>query len=96
MATFSKKSYSRFQGMIGDDTSDDGDAISDARYKQYIQIIYTPVSLWFWLSLHVVKPKGPFKKHSVLSLRGHQTPEESEFPNAFIRGYGPSGQSLFR
>ena len=65
MATFSKKSYSRFQGMIDDDTSDDGDAISDARYKQYIQIIYTPVSLCFWLSLHVVViPKGPFKKHS--------------------------------
>lgn len=51
MATMSKKSYSRFQGLLDDDVaSDDGsDAISDARYKQYIQIIYTPVSLHFCL-----------------------------------------------
>jgi hypothetical protein len=51
MATFSAKSLGRFQGLIddsddaGDAISDASDALSDARYKQYIQIIYTPVSL---------------------------------------------------
>ncbi len=38
----------RFRGLIddsGDAASDaSSDALSDARYKQYIQIIYTPVS----------------------------------------------------
>ncbi len=56
MATFSAKSLGRFQGLIddsddaGDAISDASDALSDARYKQYIQIIYTPVSL------HCIQP----------------------------------------
>jgi len=51
MAKFSAKSLGRFQGLIDDSDdasdaiSDANEALSDARYKQYIQIIYTPVSL---------------------------------------------------
>jgi hypothetical protein len=43
MANFEVKKSSRFQGLV-EDSAIDRDGASDARYKQYIQIIYTPVS----------------------------------------------------
>ena len=46
MANYGAKNTYRFQGLV-DNSTTDRDGVSDARYKQYIQIIYTPVSYKF-------------------------------------------------
>ena len=44
MPQISDKNSARFRGLVEDSCDAKSDALSDARYKQYIQIIYTPVS----------------------------------------------------
>ena len=58
MPQISDKNSARFRGLVEDSCDAKSDALSDARYKQYIQIIYTPVSSNFLIVVHELVTKG--------------------------------------